>query len=104
MGFPKLPTVGDYKIQIGPKMSTDDQLDGAGRTGGKRDKNIREAATPSDERNIDPRTVQQQHDEKILQDAAKMKIGEDGHANEIKGIADQNAKLIRQSLEKQLKK
>jgi hypothetical protein len=104
MGFPKLPTVGGYKVQISPKMSTDDQLDGAGRTGGKRDKNIREAATPTSERNVDPRTVKQEHDEKILQDAAKMKIGEDQHASEIKTVADQNAKLLRQMLEKQLKK
>jgi hypothetical protein len=104
MGVPKLPTVGGYKIEISPKGSTDDQFDGAGRTGGKRDKNIRESATRTDERNVDPRKVKQEHDEKILQDAAKMKIGEDGHANEIKTIADQNARFLRNSLEKQLKK
>jgi hypothetical protein len=104
MGFPKLPTVGGYKVEISPKGSTDDQLDGAGRTGGKRDKNIREAATRSDERNVDPRKVKQEHNEKILQDAAKMKIGEDEHASEVKSVAAQNAKILRQNLEKQLKK
>jgi|GEM_PF-3453315 len=103
MGIPKLPTFGGIKVEISPKMSTDDQLDGAGRTGRKRDSNVRGAATPSDEKNLDPRPLKKEHDEKILNDAKRLKIGEDGHAAEVRTLADQQAKIIRQTLEKQLK-
>ena len=104
MGIPKLPSFGGYQVEIKPTTSTDDQLDGTARARTKRDRNIEGAASHTDERNIDPRKVKKEHDEKILQDAKNMKIGEGDHATERKTIADQNAKMIRQALEKQLKK
>ncbi len=55
--------------------------------------------TRPDERNVNPATVKREHDEKILKDAKKMKMGEDGHAAEVKTVADQQAKIIRQTLE-----
>ena len=43
MGFPKLPTVGGYKVSISPKTSTDDTYDGTGKTNIKRDRSMEAA-------------------------------------------------------------
>jgi hypothetical protein len=101
MGFPKLPTVGDYKVSISPKTSTDDTYDGTAKTETKKDRNVETSLTPRDERDIDPRKIKKEHDAKILESAKKMDF--DGqNAKEVKSIADQQAKMIRATLEKQL--
>ena len=104
MGIPKLPSVGGFNVEVSPKMSTDDKYDGTAKANTKRDRDIERVVTGTDERDIDPRTVKKEHDEKILQAAKKIQIGEGDHAAEIKSVADQRSQMIRQTLEKQLKK
>lgn len=103
MGFPKLPTVGGYQVDIKPTTSTDDQFDGTAKANKKRDGNIEKAATRPDERDIDPRTIKKEQDERNLQAAKKMKIGEQEAGNEVKTVANQQAQIIRQYLDDQLK-
>ena len=101
MGFPKFPTVGDYKVSISPKMSTDDTYDGTAKTNTKKDREIETAATHTDERDIDPRKVKKEHDARILESARKMDLNGQGAA-EVKSIAEQQSKILRNTLEKQL--
>src|SRR5262245_31849725 len=99
MGFPKLPTVGGYKVSISPKTSTDDTYDGTAKTNIKRDRKTEASVTRTDERDIDPRTVKKEHDAKILESARKMDLNGQGAA-EVKSIADQQARMIRNTLDK----
>jgi len=102
MGIPKLPTFGGFKVEISPTMSTDDKYDGTAKANTKRDRNVEGAATPPDERNLNPATLKREQDEKNLNGARKLKMGDQGQA-EIRTVADQQAKIIRQMLDKQLK-
>jgi len=101
MGIPKLPTVGGYKVDVTPKTSTSDTYDGTAAAKTKQDRGAEKAASHTDERDIDPRKTKKEHDEKILQDARKMDF--DGqNAKDVKSIAEQNAKMLRDALNKQL--
>ena len=103
MGFPKLPTVGGFQVGVHPTGETDDQFDGTAKTNTKRERNIENAMTRPDERNLDPRALKKEHDEKILQAAKKLKIGEQGGAEDVKNVANQQSQIVRQMLEQQLK-
>ena len=103
MSFPKLPTVGGFKVSVVPTGETDDQFDGTAKTNTKRERNIENTMTRPDERNLDPRALKKEQDEKNLQAARKLKMGQEG-AEEVKTIANQQAQMIRQALEKQLKR
>ena len=101
MGFPKLPTIGGFKVDVSVPTSTDDKYDGTAKTNTKRDRDIERVTTHRDERDLDPRSLKKEQDEKNLQGARKIKIGDDGH-QEIKTVADQRARMIRATLDKQL--
>jgi hypothetical protein len=102
MGIPKLPSIGGFQVEISPKTSTDDQYDGTAAANKKRARNAEKAVTPRDDRDMDPRQLKKEQDERNLQAAKKLKIGDEGHA-EIKTVAEQQAKIIRQALDQQLK-
>lgn len=103
MGFPKLPTVGGIKVEISPTGSTSDLYDGTAKTNTKRHREIEKTMTPRDERDIDPKTIKRERDEKNLQAAKNIKIGEQQGGNEVKTVANQQAQIVRQMLEKQIK-
>lgn len=103
MGFPKLPTVGGFKVDVRPTGGTSDEFDGTAKARSKRDSNIEKSVSRPDERDRDPKAIKREQDEKNLQAAKKLKIGAQESGEEVKTIASQNAQIIRQQLDAKLK-
>ena len=103
MGFPKLPTVGGFKVQVGVTGETTEEFDGTAKARSKRDRNIEGSVSHTDDRDRDPKAIKREQDEKNLQNARKLKIGAQEGGEEVKSIGRQNAELIRKHLEAQLK-
>ena len=103
MGFPKLPTIGGFKVEVGYKGGTSDELDGTAKARSKRDRNVEKSVSGKDDRDRDPKDIKREQDEKNLQNAKKIKIGTQESSEEVKTIANQNAEIMRKHLEMQLK-
>jgi hypothetical protein len=103
MGFPKLPTVGGFKVDARPTGETSDEFDGTAKARSKRDRNIEKSVSGVDERDRDPKAIKKEQDERNLQAAKKLKIGAQEGGEEVKTIASQNAEIMRKRLEMQLK-
>ncbi|MCI0411407.1 hypothetical protein L0222_01255 [bacterium] len=103
MGFPKLPTVGGFKVDVGLTGGTSDEFDGTAKARSKRDRNIEKSVSRADERDRDPKAIKSEQDEKNLQAAKKLKIGAQEGGEEVKTIASQNAQIMRQYLDAKLK-
>src|SRR4030095_14512383 len=103
MGFPKLPTVGGFKVDVGITGGTSDEFDGTAKARSKRDRNIEKSVSHPDDRDRDPKAIKSEQDEKNLQAAKKLKIGAQENGQDVKSIASQNAEIMRKRLELQLK-
>lgn len=103
MGFPKLPTVGGFKVDVGLTGGTSDEFDGTAKARSKRDRNIEKSVSGTDERDRDPKAIKSEKDEKNLQAAKNLKIGAQESGEEVKTIGRQNAEIMRKRLEMQLK-
>jgi hypothetical protein len=103
MGFPKLPTVGGFKVDVRGTGETSDEFDGTAKARSKRDSNIEKSVSRPDDRDRDPKDIKREQDEKNLQAAKKLKIGAQEGGEEVKTIASQNAEIMRKRLELQLK-
>lgn len=101
MGILKLPTFGGVKVDVTVTTSTDGKLDGTAKARTARDRDVERSASRRDERDVDPKKLKKEQDEKNLKGAKKIKIGDDGR-QEIRTVAEQQAKMIRAALDKQL--